>query len=391
MSQFGIQLDDNGLRILTRHSLSLTNLTLSYCTFLSDAGVSSLASCSKLSSLKLNFTPRITGCGILSVVVGCKNLRVLHLIRCLNISSVEWLEYVGKLETLEDLCIKNCRAIGEANLIKLGFTWRILKRLQFEVDANYRYRKVYNRLAVEPWQKQWIPCENMLELNLVNCIVSPGRGLACVLDKCKNLKKINLDMCIGVRDSDMINLTQKSSDLRSVSLRIPSDFSIPLLRNNPSRLTDETLNALSQNCAFLEVFRLSFSDGEFPSVSSFSLKGILDLIKHCPIRVLALDHVYSFNDEGMESLCQAQNLEELEIVRCQEINDDGIQAVGRFPVLRILKISKCLGVTDEGFRPLVDSGKLDFLAVDDCPRVSQFGVQGAAKSVSFKQDLSWMY
>lgn len=391
MSKLGKQLDDQGLIILSSCCPSLSNLTLSYCTFITDVSLRYLASCSKLSTLKLNFTPRITGCGILSLVVGCRNLTVLHLIRCLNITSVEWLEYLGRLETLEDLKIKNCRAIGEGDLIKLGPGWRKLKRLQFEVDANYRYMKVYDRLAVDRWQKQVYPCENMLELSLVNCIISPGRGLACVLGKCKNLEKIHLDMCVGVRDCDIIVLAQRARNLRFISLRVPSDFSLPLLMNNPLRLTDESLKAVALNCSMLESVRISFSDGEFPSFSSFTLNGMLTLIRMCPVRELALDHVYSFNDVGMEALCWAQYLETLELVRCQEVSDEGLQLVGQFPRLCILRLRKCLGISDDGLKPLVGSYKLESLSVEDCPHISERGVQGAAKSISFRQDLSWMY
>ncbi|XP_045807001.1 F-box/LRR-repeat protein 14-like [Trifolium pratense] len=391
MSKLGKQLDDKGLLILANHCPLLCDLTLSYCTFITDVGLRYLASSSKLASLRLDFTQRITGCGILSLVVGCKNLSRLHLIRCLNVSSVEWLEYLGKLGTLEDLSIRNCRAIGEGDLIKLGPGWQKLKRLQFEVDANYRYMKVYDRLSVDRWQKQQVPCENMVELTLVNCIISPGRGLACVLAKCKNLEKVHLDMCVGVRDFDIISLSQRSSDLRSVSFRVPSDFSLPCLVNNPLRLTDESLDALAQNCSKLESVSISFSDGEFPSSSSFTLSGILCLLQKCPVRQLALDHVYSFNDVGMEALCTAEYLESLELVRCQEISDEGLQLVSQFPRLCILRLCKCLGISDDGLKPLVGSFKLDFLAVEDCPQVSERGVQGAAKFVSFRQDLSWMY
>nr|KYP37937.1 F-box/LRR-repeat protein 14 [Cajanus cajan] len=307
MSKLGKQLDDKGLFILANHCPLLCDLSLSYCTFITDVGLRYLASSTKLSSLRLNFTPRITGCGILSLVVGCKNLSRLHLI------------------------------------------------------------------------------------SLVNCIISPGRGLACVLRKCKNLEKIHLDMCVGVRDFDIICLSQRSSGLRSVSVRVPSDFSLPSLVNNPLRLTDESLKALAQNCSKLESVRISFSDGEFPSSSSFTLSGILCLIQRCPVRQLALDHVYSFNDVGMEALCAAEYLESLELVRCQEISDEGLQLVSQFPRLCILRLSKCLGISDDGLKPLVGSLKLDSLAIEDCPQISERGVQGAAKSVSFRQDLSWMY
>ncbi|OWM81858.1 F-box/LRR-repeat protein 14 [Punica granatum] len=391
MSKLGKQLDDQGLLILSSYCPYLTDLTLSYCAYITDAGLRHLASCSRLSSLKLNFSPRITGCGILTLAVGCKNLKTLHLVRCINVCSAEWLEYFGRLGTLEDLLIKNCRAIGEGDLIKLGRGWRTIKRLQFEVDPNYRYMKVYDRLTVDQWQTQRIPCESLLELSLVNCVINPGRGLATVLGKCRNLEKVHLDMCFGVRDSDIIGLACVSSKLRSLSLRVPSDYSLPLLMNNPLRLTDESLKAVAENCQLLEEVRISFSDGEFPSFSSFTLNGILRLVRMCPIRVLVLDHVDSFNDEGMEALCSSNSLETLELVRCQEISDEGMQLVAQFCRLQDLRLRKCLGVTDDGLKPLVGSGKLRLLSVEDCPQISERGLQSAARSISFRQDLSWMY
>lgn len=251
--------------------------------------------------------------------------------------------------------------------------------------------KVYERLAVDQWKKQWVSCDGMLELKLVNAIISPGRGLACVLTKCRNLENIHLDMCVGVKDSDIIGLARNSRNLRSISLRVPSDFSLPLLTNNPIRLTDKCLEALARNCVNLESVRLSFSDGEFPSFSSFTLHGILKLIEKCRLRELALDHVYSFNDVGMHALCTAECLETLELSRCQEITDEGMQLVAQFPQLCVLKLSKCLGVTDDGLKLLVGSHKLKVLVVEDCPQISERAIQGAADSVCFKQDLTWMY
>ncbi|KAK4395377.1 Acetylornithine aminotransferase, chloroplastic/mitochondrial [Sesamum angolense] len=73
-----------------------------------------------------------------------------------------------------------------------------------------------------------------------------------------------------------------------------------------------------------------------------------------------------------------------------EITDEGLQLVAQFPKLCVLKLSKCLGVTNDGLKPLVGSHKLKLLAVDDCPQISERGVHGAADSVTFKQDLSWI-
>ncbi|KAJ0796561.1 hypothetical protein HanPI659440_Chr04g0163611 [Helianthus annuus] len=73
--------------------------------------------------------------------------------------------------------------------------------------------------------------------------------------------------------------------------------------DNPLRLTDNSLKSLAQNCTQLESVSLSFSDEEFPSLSSFSLDGILSLITlpMCPVKSLFLDRVYSFNNTGMDN------------------------------------------------------------------------------------------
>uniref|UniRef100_A0A7N0VCA7 F-box domain-containing protein n=1 Tax=Kalanchoe fedtschenkoi TaxID=63787 RepID=A0A7N0VCA7_KALFE len=387
-SKLGKQMDDEGLLILSRNCPSLLKLTLSYCTVITDAGLSHLASCLKLSALKLNFTPRITGCGVLSIVISCKRLRSFHLIRCLNVGNGEWLEYLGKLEWLEDLSVKNCRAIGDDDLIKLGTCWSKLKRVQIEVYANYKNGR---STLDDPLLKQHISCENLVELSLVNCIMDPGRGLSCVLPACPNLEKIHLDNCFGVRDCDIIAMAQSSRNLVSLSLQVPFIFTSSFPVNYQLRLTDTALLAVAQNCSRLESVRISYSDGEFPLFSSFSTDAILALIKNCPIRELSLDHFYSFGDSGMEALSAAEWLESLELVRCQEISDEGIQFLSNFPRLRVVRLIKCLGVTDEGVKPLVGSHKLALLVVEDCPQLSEKGVQGAAKNVSFRQDLSWMY
>ncbi|KAI4331479.1 hypothetical protein MLD38_029668 [Melastoma candidum] len=100
--------------------------------------------------------------------------------------------------------------------------------------------------------------------------VNPGRGLSSVPGKCKKLEKIHLDMCLGIRDGDIINLSRTSSNLKHFSLRVPPDYSLPLLMNNPMRLTDESLKAVAQNCPLLEEVKISFCNGEFSSHYSHS-------------------------------------------------------------------------------------------------------------------------
>lgn len=392
MSNLGKQMDDEGLLIISLNCPLLSKLALSYCTFVTDAGIGKLSSCLKLSVLKLNFAPRVTGCGILSIVVSCRRLRSLQLIRCLNVGSDEWLEYLGKLDEFEDLVIKNCRAIGESDMIKLGTCWSKLKRMRFEVDANYRYMKVHgNSTLSDLLLMKNISCENLMELSLVNCIMNPGREYSCALPVCPKLEKIHLDMCIGVRDSDIVAMAENSRNLLFLSLRVPINFPPFIQISNHLPLTDAALLAVAGNCSRLESVRISCADGEFPLFIPFSGSAILAIVRNCPIRELCLDHFYSFDDTGMEALSSAEFLESLELVRCQDISDEGIQFLVKFPRLSNVRLSKCLGVTDAGMKPLIGSHKLTQLVVEDCPQLSEEGVRGAAETITFRQDLSWMF
>ncbi|KAL9670123.1 hypothetical protein QQ045_007674 [Rhodiola kirilowii] len=395
MSNLGKQMDDEGLLILSSNCPSLQKLTLSYCTFITDAGLTNLASCSKLSDFKLNFAPRITSCGIQTIVISCKRLSSLHLNRCVYVANDEWLEYLGKLDQLEDLSIRNCRCIRESDLIRLGTCLSKLKRMQFEVDANNRCTTFHgSSIFSDLLLKKDISCDNLLELSLVNCRMSPGIEQSYALPVCPKLEKIHLDMCMGVKDSDIVSMAHSSKNLLSLSLRVPKTFDmfsvIPF--GNHLRLTDAALLAVAQNCSRLESVRISCvegAEGELPLPMLFSTNGILALMRNCPIRELSLDY---FNDSGMEGLCSsAEYLESLELFRCQDISDDGIQFLAKFPRLRAVRLTNCMGITDEGMKPLVESHKLALLVVEDCPLVSEEGIQGAAKTVTFRQDLSWLY
>lgn len=387
MSSMGKQVDNQGLLVLSKHCAKLADLTLSFCAFVDDAGLGHLVHCKSLQALKLNFVPGISSNGLLSVASGCKNLSGLHLSRCMKVNSVEWLEYLGKHGNLDSLSIKNCRGLGQDDLIMFGPGWRKLRRLEFELDTVYRYGKVFGEWTVSKWME--LSCDNLKELVLVNCSLDPGRLLSYVLGRCGALKNLSLDMCSRLEDKNMLELSRKSSNLRRISLCLSAGYVASV--DGPSRLTDDGLKELARGCSMLEEFELSLPDWEFLSVSCFTQDGILNLIQSCPIRVLALNNAGFFNDVGMGTLRSAHFLQVLELVKCQDVTDEGIRHIVNFPSLNSLKLSKCLGVTDAGLKPLVLSGKLDSLMVEDCLLISENGIRGAARHVSYRQDLSWMY
>jgi F-box and leucine-rich repeat protein 2/20 len=377
-SNFGKQLDNQALSILSTNCHSLTDLTLSFCSFITGSGLRCLTSCQKLISLKLNFAPVISSNGLLSVVIGCKNLSTLHLIHCMKVTSVEWLEYVGKMGTLEDLCIVKCRGIEEDSMVKLGPGWKRLRRLEFRKDPHNMNPITHNSFPAESRHQSQMRCERLKEVSLVNCVMKPERGLSFLLGGCASLEKLNLDACTGLHDDDIITLSQMSHGLRSISICLFSHSS-----NYQSNLTDVSFIALGTNCLMLEEVELAFDHSLFPTVFSITVKGILAVINSCSIRVLVLRGAPFLNDVAMKDLSSAPFLECLEIDRCQNVSNVGIGCVLRFPCLSSLTISRCLGVTDDGLKPFVESKLLDSLVVQDCPGISDQGVQGAARRIAY--------
>ncbi|KAJ1281463.1 hypothetical protein BS78_04G307800 [Paspalum vaginatum] len=381
-SKQGKQLDNQGILVLSSQCPLLTDLTLSFCSYINDTGIGYLAHCKKLTALRLNFAPAISSSGLLSVVVGCKSLSTFHLIDCMKVGSVEWLEYLGRNGSVVELVVKDCKGISQFDLLKFGPGWVKLEKFEFEINDNYwlsgpRLDPAYDAHYLYRYD---ICCENLKELRLAHIITVPEIGLRFLLRKCKSLQKLSLDYVIGLDERELIALLQNCSNLRSLTLRLMPlrcglDFRTPL--------TDESLMVLGLSCPMLEAVELTFTFSMYPSEIGFTQEGILMLAQSCPIRALMLNGAGNFNDEGMKGLSSAQFLETLELADCEWITDAGMSYITRTPSLSNLILRQCKKLTDDAMAELVRSQKLESLTVVGCQWISLKAVQGAARSVHY--------
>uniref|UniRef100_A0A0E0NM81 F-box/LRR-repeat protein 15-like leucin rich repeat domain-containing protein n=2 Tax=Oryza TaxID=4527 RepID=A0A0E0NM81_ORYRU len=387
ISIHGKQLDNQGLLVLSSHCSSLTDLTLNFCSYIDDSGIGYLAYCKKLRSFRLNFAPAISSRGLLSVAVGCKSLCTFHLVDCMKVGSVEWLEYLGRAGSLEELVVKDCKGISQYDLLKFGRGFMKLQRFEYEINGNYWSSAARDPAYVAHYPYRYdICCENMKELRLAHIVTKPEIGLRFLLGKCRALEKLWLEYVIGLTDNDVIALFQNCGNLRSLSLRL-----IPLLCHAiyfRTALTDDSLKALALYCPMLQVLELTFTfcSEDYPSEVGFSQEGIVNLVQSCPIRVLMLNGASNFDDEGMKGLSSSRSLETLELVDCMFIGDLGMRSIARTPNLRNLTLRKCVCVTDNGVSELVHAQNLESLTIIGCHRISLKAVQGAARSVYYSAE-----
>jgi F-box/leucine-rich repeat protein 2/20 len=83
-------------------------------------------------SLRLKALPQIASAGLLSVAVGCKSLSAFRLMSCENVSSVEWLEYLGKSGSLGELVVGNCERISQFDLLRFGSGFMKVQMFEFQ-------------------------------------------------------------------------------------------------------------------------------------------------------------------------------------------------------------------------------------------------------------------
>nr|BAG89489.1 unnamed protein product [Oryza sativa Japonica Group] len=232
-------------------------------------------------------------------------------------------------------------------------------------------------------------CQNLEDLRLARVITEPEgpeTGLRFLLRKCKALERLCLEYVNGVIDKDMIVLSQSCKNLKSISL-----WMIPGLYHEPdgivfrTDLTDESLEALTNNCPLLQDVELAFTgvDHWEPPEIGFIQEGLVKLMHYCPIRTLTLNGALFFNDKGMKGLSSAPFMETLSLVDCKEITDSGMCFLVQYPCLTDLKLQHCPGLTDVGIAELVHAQKLQSLVVDGCCNISENAVQCAARSVQY--------
>ena len=394
----GKQLDNKGLSVFSSHCSSLIDLTLSFCSCIDDSGLACLANCKKLVSLRLKSTPKITSIGLFSVAVGCTSLSALHLIDCEKIDSVEWLEYLGRDGSLEELVVKNCKGINHHDFLKFGSGWMKLQKFEFErkrgkydlLDpGNVVYDSSYDAHSMDVYD---FCCESLKDLRLAHIETWPEVGLRVVLGKCKALEKLCLEYVHALNDNDMIALSRSCSNLKSISLwlnlqRYSSDVSYCETRTS---FTDNSLYAIALNCPMLQIIDLRFTgcSRDWPSEIGFTQEGFLVLIQSCPIRVLVLNNANFFDDEGMKALSSSPHLETLELILCHAVTDAGMRFIAHTPCLSNLTLRLCHEVTDVGVAELGHAHKLESLVIEYCGEVSPQAAQGVAKSVHYSKDCS---
>lgn len=131
----GKQVDNESLRVLSINCTNISDLSLNFCSFITNVGVTNLMHFyQQLRVVWLNFTPCVMGRGLLSLM---SNYYFLN--RLMNVRVLEWLEFINKNHHIESLAIRNYKGVEEAELARLRFHgWQTLWEFFYEVNIVHR-------------------------------------------------------------------------------------------------------------------------------------------------------------------------------------------------------------------------------------------------------------
>ncbi|RDX89506.1 F-box/LRR-repeat protein 3, partial [Mucuna pruriens] len=186
------EIDDEGLPLsllLWKYSLPHQ---LPYLPSLS-AGLMSISSCSRLSSLKIGICLNITDRGLAYVGMHCSKLKELDLYRSTGVTDLGISAIAHGCPGLEMINTSYCTSITDRALISLS------------------------------------KCSNLKALEIRGCILVTSIGLAAIAMNCRQLSRLDIKKCYNIDDAGMIALAHFSQDLRQINLSYSSVTDVGLL------------------------------------------------------------------------------------------------------------------------------------------------------------------
>ena len=289
-SLYNLALKGAGLKELS-HLSTLTFLSLSGCSNITDAGLKELGHLSSLTSLSLSRCLQITDEGL-------KELKYMYSLASLDMSCCdqitdEGLKEFSHMSTLTSLNFQSCNKITDEGM----------KELLGQITS-------------------------LAFLDLSHCQYITDEGLK-ELKYMSNLTSLNLERC-EITDECLKDLEHVSA---LTYLNIGSGSQL-----RHSRITDAGLKSLEHMCnlASLNMAGSKITDAGLKGLEHMSALTSLDMYG-CGI-----------TDEGLKELGHMSKLTYLNLAFCFTITDAGLKELGHMSKLIFLDLTFCCKITDEG-------------------------------------------
>jgi len=256
---------DAGLRCLAEGCVDLINLSLSGLRYCTDVGVRHLSQgCRKIEKLNLdgmyllsNGMARNFGWeGLQALSQECRNLKMISISNCFQISARVLNALAKGCPQLEDLRFAGCTKIDSESINKMASKLRLLKRISFPGCISL------NSAGIISLAKK---CPNIIFVNLSQCDTITDSAVQALSKYCKGMTSLNVSECNTISDYSLLAISE--GDL------VPGLSSLNL---KGTAVTDTGVTWLAERCTSLMTLNLT----KCSNVSYAGIKAIRESWRH---------------------------------------------------------------------------------------------------------------
>ncbi|XP_054278776.1 F-box/LRR-repeat protein 14 [Macrosteles quadrilineatus] len=270
---------------------TITRLNLSLCKQITDSSLGRIAQLKNLEVLDLGGCCNVTNTGLLLIAWGLRNLRWLNLRSCWHISD-QGIAHIAGLNKenaegnlqLEYLGLQDCQRLSDEALkhVSAGLTGLKSINLSFCVSITDSGLKYLAKMA------------SLKELNLRSCDNVSDIGMAYLAEGGSRISSLDVSFCDKIGDQALIHISQGLFNLRSLSL-------------SACQITDDGLLRISKTLHDLDTLHI----GQCDNITDKGLFAVAESLKH---------------------------LKSIDLYGCTKITTASIQNVMRLPQLAVLNL-----------------------------------------------------
>ncbi|OMP03239.1 Leucine-rich repeat, cysteine-containing subtype [Corchorus olitorius] len=259
----GARISESGFQVISTNSKSLLEIGLSKCV-------------------------GVTNMGIMRLISGCINLRVLNLTCCHSVTDAAISAIADSCRKLVCLKLESCNMITEKGLCQLGSF-----------------------------------CSLLEEIDLTDCCGVNDKGLE-YLSRCSELSCLKLGLCTNISDKGLFYIGSNCTKILELDLY------------RCTGIGDDGLDAISRGCKKLTKLNLSYCN----EVSDRGLGYISNLEELFDLEMRRLDKVTGVGLEAIAAGCK--RLADLDLKHCVKVGDSGFWALAYYSRnLRQINLSHC--------------------------------------------------
>ncbi|CAN6467153.1 unnamed protein product [Victoria cruziana] len=367
------QITDLGIGCIAVGCRKLRTLVLKWCLGIGDLGIGLVAiKCKELRSLDLSYVQITEAC--IASLVRLEYLEDLTLVGCFGIDDDGLKVLKKECKSLKALDMSNCQNIGPSGLSYFASCATSLQQLTLAYCTH-----VSDSLAYSLRNLPKLQC-----LRLDGCQVSCS-GLRVIGDWCTSLQELSLCKCEGVLDDGLCSLLEKLKELKKLDItccRKITCLSVMAITKCKQLfcLKMETCSSVSKECFKLLGEQLHLLEEIDLTDNEVDDEGLRSFTSCSELRSLKIGICSNITNNGLVHISgSCWKLVELDLYRVAAVDDTVVGAIAHnCPILQKVNMSYCTKITDGSMKFLSRCHRLSEIELRGCPLVSSAGLASLA-------------